>query len=245
MGLVIELGSKGFPTSFGRLLRSTQTPSAVETNAFPSRSRSSSGVVSGAIRQLAACARRLPRSTRTGNNEASNRKRRNRSSPTAARRKIGNLIRKQIEQLLPTMYIEFLIDMLHVACHRVFRKRPAHHEYMAANGLEPNSRALLSRASKAHLWRLCAQPFHRDSLPASTVLCPRPQKHEVPSRTLLNHPAKRVTRRRPWNLHHRGRPHSEDQFRPCFDQRAQAPWQPKRRISRQARSPINHNRLTL
>ena len=122
MALVIEFGSKGFPTSFGRLLRSTQAPFAVETKCFPGRSRSSSGVVSGAIRQLAACARRLPRSTQTGNNEASNRKRRDRSSPTVARRKIGNLIRKQIEQLLPTMHIEFLIDMLHVACHRVFRK---------------------------------------------------------------------------------------------------------------------------
>lgn len=35
MALVIEFGSKGFPTSFGRLLRSTQTPSAVETKCFP------------------------------------------------------------------------------------------------------------------------------------------------------------------------------------------------------------------
>gem|GEM_PF-6835474 len=35
MALVIEFGSKGLPTSFGRLLRSTQTPSAVETKCFP------------------------------------------------------------------------------------------------------------------------------------------------------------------------------------------------------------------
>ncbi len=85
--LVIEFGFEGFrPTSVACYGQRKPFPQSRQ-NAFPSRSRSSSGAVSGAIRQLAACARRLPHGARTGNNEASNRKRRDRSAPTTARRK--------------------------------------------------------------------------------------------------------------------------------------------------------------